>query len=194
MSAHASLDHGVLGNTFIDLNTITRFMSFFDEPKNAGLALMIVAAINLIGGIIAVVDGSILAGVGSIIAAVIYLLFGNKVRTGEISGKMPVLASFVKAVGIAYLVTAVCGLNIVGIIVAVIILFCAYKIGDGQTTTADKIIWILLLIAFILGILGGILSLLAFPIGTITGICAIILYVFMLKLLLDNEVKKQMGM
>ena len=33
-------------------------MSFFTEPKNAGIALMIVAVLNIIAGIIGIYDGA----------------------------------------------------------------------------------------------------------------------------------------
>lgn len=182
-------------------------MSFFDNPKNAGLALIIVAILNLIGAIIAIYEGAtgefslgaVLAGVGAVIVAILYFGYGKKIRSGS-GSKVEILAGFVMVVGIGTIIAGIFGLvqsisgGIVSIIVGLIIIFCAKKINDGKTTTIDKIIWILLLIAFILGIIGGLLELLAFPIGTIMGICDIILYVFMLLLLIDPEVKDAMGM
>lgn len=185
-------------------------MSFFDEPKNAGLAMIIVAIINLIVAIMNIVAGAtgddgfnlgtVLVGVGALIGAFIYFKFGASVRSGATSGKVNILATFVKVVGVVTIIDGVFSLvssvggGIIGIILGLIIFWCGSKIDDGKETTIDKIIWIILLVVFILSILGSLISVVAFPIGTITGICGIIIYVFMLMLLLDPEVKKAMGM
>ena len=192
-------------------------MSFFDQPKNAGLAMIVVAIVEVIAAIINIVaaatadDGidfsGIIVAIGLIITAVIYFKYGSQVRSGAISAKIDILASFVNVVGVISIVNGVFqiiagvagGAGLIGngvsnIIIGLIICFCGKKINDGKETTLDKIIWIILLVVFIIEILANIVMLIGFPIGTLMGICGIIIYVFMTLLLLDGDVKKAMGM
>ena len=192
-------------------------MSFFDQPKNAGLAMIVVAIVEVIAAIINIVaaatadDGidfsGIIVAIGLIITAVIYFKYGSQVRSGAISAKIDILASFVNVVGVISIVNGVfqiiagvvggaglIGNGVINIIIGLIICFCGKKINDGKETTLDKIIWIILLVVFIIEILANIVMLIGFPIGTLMGICGIIIYVFMTLLLLDGDVKKAMGM
>ena len=43
--------------------------------------------------------GYVIAGVGALIAAVMYFIYGNKVRTGVISSKISILGNYVRIVG-----------------------------------------------------------------------------------------------
>ena len=192
-------------------------MSFFDQPKNAGLAMIVVAIVEVIAAIINIVaaatadDGidfsGIIVAIGLIITAVIYFKYGSQVRSGAISAKIDILASFVNVGGVISIVNGVfqiiagvaggaglIGNGVINIIIGLIICFCGKKINDGKETTLDKIIWIILLVVFIIEILANIVMLIGFPIGTLMGICGIIIYVFMTLLLLDGDVKKAMGM
>lgn len=192
-------------------------MSFFDQPKNAGLAMIVVAIVEVIAAIINIVvaatadDGidfsGIIVAIGLIITAVIYFKYGSQVRSGAISAKIDILASFVNVVGVISIVNGVfqiiagvaggaglIGNGVINIIIGLIICFCGKKINDGKETTLDKIIWIILLVVFVIEILANIVMLIGFPIGTLMGICGIIIYVFMTLLLLDGDVKKAMGM
>ena len=192
-------------------------MSFFDQPKNAGLAMIVVAIVEVIAAIINIVaaatadDGidfsGIIVAIGLIITAVIYFKYGSQVRSGAISAKIDILASFVNVVGVISIVNGVfqiiagvaggaglIGNGVINIIIGLIICYCGKKINDGKETTLDKIIWIILLVVFIIEILANIVMLIGFPIGTLMGICGIIIYVFMTLLLLDGDVKKAMGM
>ena len=192
-------------------------MSFFDQPKNAGLAMIVVAIVEVIAAIINIVaaatadDGidfsGIIVAIGLIITAVIYFKYGSQVRSGAISAKIDILASFVNVVGVISIVNGVfqiiagvaggaglIGNGVINIIIGLIICFCGKKINDGKETTLDKIICIILLVVFIIEILANIVMLIGFPIGTLMGICGIIIYVFMTLLLLDGDVKKAMGM
>ena len=192
-------------------------MSFFDQPKNAGLAMIVVAIVEVIAAIINIVaaatadDGidfsGIIVAIGLIITAVIYFKYGSQVRSGAISAKIDILASFVNVVGVISIVNGVfqiiagvaggaglIGNGVINIIIGLIICFCGKKINDGKETTLDKIIWIILLVVFVIEILANIVMLIGFPIGTLMGICGIIIYVFMTLLLLDGDVKKSMGM
>ena len=95
-------------------------MSFFEDPKNAGLAIIIVGILQMIGAILAIVlgvigledddgekiftIGSAVAGIGSLICGFIYFAFGKKVRGGSISAKIEILAQFVRVVGVCVII------------------------------------------------------------------------------------------
>lgn len=206
-------------------------MSFFDDTKTLGLVLIIVGILSIISAIFLIANGfvdlvditvgdkdlhdndkmlyCVIAGIGSLIGAFIYFAFGKKVRSGEISAKIDILATYVRTVGIVFLIGGIFGAiasaaagagigaaivsAVVTIIVALIILFIASKINDGKQSTGDKIIWFLLVIAFILMLIFSILECIII-VTIIDGICGVLISLFMLGFLFDNEVKSQMGM
>ena len=200
-------------------------MSFFSNPKTAGNAFEIIGILEIIGGIFAIADGfikdeidtgfAVVIGIGAIICGLIVAFYGNKVRTGVISVKIDILATFVRIVGITTILTGIFLVaanliigadllteaisGIISVVIGLIIIFISTKINDGKQTTGDKIIWILLLIFFILDIIGSILTIVAGfdPLSftlIVTGICSTIAYIFMVLLLFDPEVKNEMGM
>jgi len=209
-------------------------MSFFSEPKNAGLAFIIIGVITVVFGIITVILGlmkfeidvgdetkvfalgAAIAAIGSIIYGCMQFGYGKKVRDGTISAKIDILATFVKLVGVGAIVTGIFGAigelvnsldagkeildalggslvsALISIVIGLIIIWIGTKINDGKQTLGDKIIWVILLIVFILGIIAAIIEF--FGIVTIPlAICDLIIYVFMLLLLFDPEVKSEMG-
>lgn len=200
-------------------------MSFLDNQKIVGTAFFVIGILMVIAALLQLVDGftldggigehagNIIAAIGAIIAAVLYFLFGNKVRTGSISGKLNILGSYVSIVGVTSVIIGIFGAigaimsslsfwdNVIVIILGLIIMFIASKIGDGKTTTADKIIWIILVIVFFLLLLGTLASLfglsgdgLTLILNIVVAICYAIVYLFMLCYMFDGEVKKGMGM
>ena len=199
-------------------------MAFF-SAKNAGLAFMILAVVEAIVAVLMIVLSFmdiedlkkystayfIIVAVGALIAACLYFTFGKKVRNGEVSNKIDILAQYVKIVGIVTIVGGICtavaeavGLDdvsfgaalggaVISIILGLIIMFIASKINDGKQTTGDKIIWIILLVIFVLLIIAAVGEIITI-IGAPVGICDLIIYVFMLTLLVDPEVKSEMNM
>ena len=199
-------------------------MAFF-SAKNAGLAFMILAVVEAIVAVLMIVLSFmdiedlkkystayfIIVAVGALIAACLYFTFGKKVRNGEVSNKIDILAQYVKIVGIVTIVGGICtavaeavGLDdvsfgaalggaVISIILGLIIMFIASKINDGKQTTGDKIIWIILLVIFVLLIIAAVGEIITI-IGAPIGICDLIIYVFMLTLLVDPEVKSEMNM
>lgn len=194
-------------------------MSFTDNQKIVGWAFVIVGILYVIAALLVIygaldndnTTAYIIIGVGSLIAAILYLLFGNKVRTNAISGKLNVLGNYVRIVGVVSVVSGlfvviagfffndtsdltgagIIGTGVFSIILGLIIMWASGKILDGKETTFDKILWIILVVVFILMLIGEILSILADPID---AICGIIIAVFMLAYLFDPEVKKAMNM
>jgi len=190
-------------------------MAFF-SAKNAGTAFMIVAVLSIIGAAFVIYTGNevgniaayAVLAVGSVICAILYFIFGNKVRTGVISEKIEILATYVRIVGLVTIIGAVFTAIweymllgslaaslitvAVGIIFGLIILFMSMKINDGKQTTGDKLIWIILLIAFVILLLVSLAEIISI-VGIIDGICHLIIYSFMILLLIDEDVKKAMG-
>ena len=151
---------------------------------------------------------NVVVGIGALLAAFIYFGFGNKVRKGEISAKIEVLAQFVKTVGLATIVSAffaaIAGIwgvgistwtNVVILIIGIIIVWIGGKIDDGKTTNFDKILWIILVVIFLIefilklaGAFGG------DWINILSCILMAIVYLYMLVFMFDGDVRKKMGM
>ena len=153
----------------------------------------------------------VITGVGAVLAALIYIGYALSVKNLT---KIDTLAGYVRVVGVTFAVSGifaaiamVFGYNDIGsglgaglialvitIVISFILVFIAGKINDGKQTTGDKIIWVILLIAFILMVIAYI------PFGTtdilsiINCVVHIIIAVFMIAYLFDPEVRQQMNM
>ncbi len=203
-------------------------MSFIDNQKTVGLAFTIIGVLMIIAALLSVVDavtmdgelgdhvGYFIAAIGSIIAAVLYFMYGNKVRTGVLSGKLNILGNYVNIVGVTTVIigifAAIGGImsdisfwdSVVSIILGLIVIWAAKKILDGKETTIDKILWIILTVIFLilfivmfLGIFGVILNggeAIHLIINVLQCVCYAVIYLFMLCYMFDGEVKKGMGM
>lgn len=151
----------------------------------------------------------VVGGIGSLISAVLYTMFALKVNNGTYSQKIVILEKYVMIVGITTVIggifnaaasfaggqdlgTALAG-AILSVIIGLIIMFIATKINDGKQTIGDSIIWIILLIAFILLLIAGILTVFTL-LGIIDGIAHILIALFMIAFLFDPEVKSKMNM
>ena len=151
----------------------------------------------------------VVGGIGSLISAVLYTFFAIKVYNGTYSQKIVILEKYVMIVGITTVIGGIfnaaasiaggqeVGAAVVGAIIAVliglIIMFIATKINDGKETVGDSIIWIILLIAFIILLISGILAVFTL-LGIIDGIAHILIALFMIAFLFDPEVKSKMNM
>ncbi|MBR4503473.1 MAG: hypothetical protein IKP20_00580 [Candidatus Methanomethylophilaceae archaeon] len=151
-------------------------MSFFDDNKTLGTALIVIGAIQFILGIVALVgavsggiDGpTAVAAIGPIIVAILYFAFGWKIRNSQITNKLDILAQYVKLAGLGVIINAVfsiwntyddaggkIGTTLVSLAIAVIIgliiIGISTRINDGKKDNLDRVIWIILLILFALG-------------------------------------------
>lgn len=185
-------------------------MSFFDDNKVAGLAVVVLGVLYILGAIVAAYYGAtaeggantgiIVAAVGSLICGFIVLKFGMDMRNGVFSDKTELLGKFVFMVGIITIIGGIfsvlfsVGTAILSIILGIIIVLCGMKIQNAAGGTVEKILWIILMIISILVLITGIMSLTASVSAIISGLCSIILGIFLILLLLDESVKKQMGM
>ncbi len=196
-------------------------MSFFDNTKITGLALTIIGLLMIVAGILQIYDGAtmdgglgenvgyVIAGIGALIAAVMYFLYGNKVRTGAISTKISILGNYVRIVGATTVVVnifaAIGGLMssisfwdcVIMIILGLIVIWIGSKIDDGKTTTFDKILWIVLLLVFVVLFIVNFVGIFTNGLDVISiikSVCYAVIYLFMAAFLLDGDVKKKMGM
>ena len=151
-------------------------MSFFDDNKTLGTALIVIGAIQFILGIVALVgavsggiDGpTAVAAIGPIIVAILYFAFGWKIRNSQITNKLDILAQYVKLAGLGVIINAVfsiwntyddaggkIGTTLVSLaialIIGLIIIGISTRINDGKKDNLDRVIWIILLILFALG-------------------------------------------
>lgn len=189
-------------------------MSFLDNSKNVGTAFWVVGIIQIVLGLVMIIMGVVdentgliygaINGVGGILAGFVYFGFGKDIRAGAISSKWDIFCRFVMVTAITTAINGIFGYSddigtwagniVIGLIVAIILVFIYKRITDGSTDVLDKIIWIVILVLMVLSFIGSIIMLIGFPIGTIMGICGIIISGFMIIALLDNEVKSKMGM
>ena len=191
-------------------------MSFLSDNKNFGLAMMVA---GILMAIIAVVNivlhftlGVAITAVGSIIYGLMIVGVGSSTRKGEISQKLDILGKYVFVVGAGLIITSLFAaigvaveLGLVGVvagiitviislIIGLIIIWISKKMTDGQVSTIDRVIWIILVIMFIISILGAIMQMLGGILAFLLGVCNLVIFLFLLSAFFDPEVKKAMGM
>ena len=173
------------------------------------------------------VIGWVILGIGSLICALVYFAFGKSVKSGEVSDKFDIVTKFVYVVGYTtitmeagkwyqvgypfvslegnasdtiavndiggYLVS-----GIISIVLGFVILWIHKKITDGNISTFDRIMWILLLVIFVICFISSFFGIggsgLALAVNIIVAICDIVIYLFMIAFMLDNSVKAKFGM
>ena len=200
-------------------------MSFLDNTKTAGTALWIVGILMIISALLTIIGGVVddemndhvigwvILGIGSLICALVYFGFGKSVKSGEVSDKFDIVTKLVYVVGYTTIIggvfAALCGLGfddiggylfrgIIKIVLGFVLLWIYKKITDGNVTTFDRIMWILLLVIFVICFISSFLGIggsgLALAVNIIVAICNIVIYLFMIAFMLDNSVKAKFGM
>ena len=200
-------------------------MSFLDNTKTAGTALWIVGILMIISALLTIICGVVddemndhvigwvILGIGSLICALVYFAFGKSVKSGEVSDKFDIVTKFVYVVGYTTIIggvfAALCGFgfddiggylvsDIISIVLGFVILWIHKKITDGNISTFDRIMWILLLVIFVICFISSFFGIggsgLALAVNIIVAICDIVIYLFMIAFMLDNSVKAKFGM
>lgn len=200
-------------------------MSFLDNTKTAGTALWIVGILMVISALLTIICGVVddemndhvigwvILGIGSLICALVYFAFGKSVKSGEVSDKFDIVTKFVYVVGYTTIIggvfAALCGFGfddiggylvsgIISIVLGFVILWIHKKITDGNISTFDRIMWILLLVIFVICFISSFFGIggsgLALAVNIIVAICDIVIYLFMIAFMLDNSVKAKFGM
>ncbi len=190
-------------------------MSFFDDTKNAGLLLLIIALMDIILTVVAAFVAEaykdaelwkkIVFIVGGVVGAAIYALLGFDIKNGkcrfdfmglfsDVNSKFGVLVAITAAVGVGDIISGLFtiigfgGSGVFDIIIGVLFVVMAYLMVNGGNL-AGNVIWIILLIIYILGVIFGIIAALA-----LIGIPMLLLMIMLLVFLLSPEVKQRMGM
>ena len=200
-------------------------MSFLDNTKTAGTALWIVGILMIISALLTIICGVVddemndhvigwvILGIGSLICALVYFAFGKSVKSGEVSDKFDIVTKFVYVVGYTTIIggvfAALCGFGfddiggylvsgIISIVLGFVILWIHKKITDGNISTFDRLMGILLLVIFVICFISSFFGIggsgLALAVNIIVAICDIVIYLFMIAFMLDNSVKAKFGM
>ena len=177
-------------------------MEFFNNTKNFGLMITVLAVIDIVLGVIGIVNGGFSIGaLGGILAPAVMILAGIAIFTqtngGIISFAFPegskskfgALTGFIFATGIANIVS----LTIGGIILGIIIVIVGWIITNDKNTFLDSVIWVILVILFAISAILGLLGAFSGDIfGIIGGILSAVLYLMAFLYLLDADVKKKL--
>jgi len=146
-------------------------------------------------------------GVGNLISAAIYAVNAHRVMSRK-NTKLEVLRNYVMTVGLCTLVGAFTegiaeymfteereiGLMIagIGIVLGIIIILIALVIANGKKSFGKKVIWAILVIAFVLLLIDALL-----PADNYweyaEDIAHLLISFFMLAFILDSEVRTEMG-
>jgi hypothetical protein len=189
-------------------------MSFFDETKNFGLMAMIAGLVMVLSAILWVVDGFDLGLIGVLIAGLLLLIFGLGVYQGEsklnigslfdegVTSKFGLVVAFIIIVGVTGIVQGIFALNIMSIVVGVLLILFGFLMKMDLSPILEKIIWIILLIVFLLGIISGILSVVGafggeplwIVLNVLNAVAYLVIYIMLFLYMLSPEVKSRMSM
>lgn len=190
--------------------------------KNAGIAFMVVGVLTILGGILTIaipilgLEGFedydtiyfVILAVGEFISGALYFVYGKKANDGTISKKIDILAYFVRVVGVTAIISGVFSTvaamypeldigtffagAISSIVIGLILILAATKVNDNKKSLVDKIIWTILLIAFLSLFLISLMEVIGVD-NVVAGAIGILTYVYMIILLFDPEVEIAMG-
>ena len=190
-------------------------MAFTDNTRNFGLLAIMVAILGMGSGVMMFLDEDIeskwrtIAGVGAIIAHIVMLLAGYTIYSGNIpmfmdklfpegpTSKFGVLTGYTAAIGVASII----GLGssvaeiVVGVLVGLILLGIVWILTNDRKGIIERILWVILLVVYFLGIVGSILSIFSgSAIATAMGLCGCLMYLLAFIYLFDESVKQKFGM
>ena len=185
-------------------------MSFLNDTKNFGLIIAILGLFDIVSAVLGFASSNIIAAVGALIAGILILLAGLgiykkklpdfmlKLFPEGVDSKFGVLTGMMFTVSLATAISAVCALNWLVLVEAIILLILALVITNDKKNVFDKIIWILLvLVAVILAISGFVAifsvggdNALLLAMDIIKAVATALMYLMMLLYLLDGSVKK----
>lgn len=190
--------------------------------KNAGKAFTIVGVLTFIGGILTIVAPFLhleglddyedvyfyILAVGELTSGALYFVYGRKVTGGQIVKMVDVLSYFSRVIGVAAIVSGVCSTAaamypsldigtffagaISSIVVGLILIILSTRVNDGRKEFIDKVIWTILLIAFMVLFLVSLMEVIGVD-NVIAGAIGVLTYVFMIIILFDPEVEVAMG-
>ncbi len=192
---------------------MVRNMSFIDNTKNFGILAVVIAVINVVGSVLFFTNEDvedvwrIIAGIGGIISALLMLVTGVAIATRRIpvfleklfpdgaSSKFGVLTGYTAAIGVATIVGLGPSLGdiIAGIIIGALLLFLVWILTNDRKGVVEKILWVILIVVYFLGILAGIIVAIEGGLNIVSGICITLMYLLAFLYLFDPSVKAKFG-
>lgn len=190
-------------------------MAFTDNTRNFGILAIIVAVIGLLSGVAVFFDDEIegkwrtIAGIGSIIANIVMLLAGYAIFSGNIpvfmeklfpegpNTKFGVITGYTAAIGVASIVGlgSSIGEIVLSVLVGLVLLFIVWILTNDRKGIVEKILWVILLVVYFLGIVANLLAIFSrSPIDTVVGLCGCLMYLLAFIYLFDESVKQKFGM
>lgn len=193
---------------------ITIVMAFVDDDLNDDVAVWVVIGIGeLICAIVYFAFGQRIRGGKQVHNKVVDKLdvtAGSETSSkfGVITGLVMVVGYVTVIMGIFYLIAGCCNFDdfggyvtsgIVMIILGIIVLWIYTKITDSTVGTFDKVMWIVLVIIFILGIIFSLVGMfggdgIRLILSLIIGILNLIIYLCVTVWMFDDDVKAKFGM
>ena len=191
-------------------------MSFFDETRNAGILLLIVALLGIVFAAVAVfaIEGykdaemwkKIVYITGAVASSAVLAILGLDIMNGscrfqigklfsDVTSKYGVLVAITAGFGITQIIESIFSIIAFGglgevfqIIVGVLFILMAWLLVEGQQD-ARNVVWIILLILYI--IMAIVMFIACF---VLVGIPFFLLSICLIVYLVSPEVKQQCGM
>ncbi len=188
-------------------------MSFIDNTKNFGILAVVIAVINIAASALFFTNEDIenvwriIAGVGGIISALLMLVTGIAIATRKVpvfleklfpdgvSSKFGVLTGYTAAIGVASIIGLGASVAdiVAGIIIGALLLFLVWILTNDRKGVIEKILWVILLVVYFLGILAGVIVAIEGGLNIVSGICVSLMYLLAFLYLFDPSVKVKFG-
>ncbi|MDR1404010.1 MAG: hypothetical protein LBJ20_00345 [Candidatus Methanoplasma sp.] len=197
-------------------------MSFFDDNRKVGLALIIVGILNAVVPIMNIVHvfidhesvGNAIGPIGALIFGLLILSLGFRVRSWS-NDRVGILSELVRVIGVATILIAVfkaisnfvtgdvgIASSIVtilsGVIIGLILLWISAKIKGKSKNILSKFLWALLVIVFLALSIITIVSLVSGLLDkawldALMSLCNIFVYVYAFLASISSEVRHSMN-
>lgn len=190
-------------------------MSFFDETKNFGLMAMIAGLVMILSSILWMVDDFKWGSVGVLIGGLLLLVFGLGAYQGEsklnigslfdegVTSKFGIVVGFIIIVGLVEIIQGLFAwYDLYAIVVGVLLVLFGVLMKMDLSDILKKIIWVVLLIIFLVGIIFGFLDVynafggetLWVVLNVLNAVAYLLIYIMLFLYMLAPEVKSRLAM
>lgn len=199
-------------------------MMFLENSKMTGIIFEIVGALMLANAIyiialmvhtVQLMEGGTryilpvaISGAGNVIAAIVYILYADKVVRGRVGSKIHILSRYLIVVGTTTFLIMFCevvaDIMLVGhvpmmtimllmfVAICIILTTCGLIIASPKKRTSKKVLWYILILAFLAMAVYNLLPA-ANEWELVNSVAHLMIAVFMILLLYDDEVMTDMG-
>lgn len=149
-----------------------------------------------------------ISGAGNVIAAIVYILYADKVVRGRVGSKIHILSRYLIVVGTTTFLIMFCevvaDIMLVGhvpmmtimllmfVAICIILTTCGLIIASPKKRTSKKVLWYILILAFLAMAVYNLLPA-ANEWELVNSVAHLMIAVFMILLLYDDEVMTDMG-